>query len=203
MRSVKCVLGSLAVAAFAAAPVTAQTVGGSGSGGKGGMSVGVAGGYYSLGGDDFTTTDAGFGGEASLRYGVSRSFTLKAGVSISSHHDSYIDDNIQALAVSVEPRYMISMPGTPKLTPFIGGRVQWARESATVQGIDLNGSGFGFGGVGGFQYLASPQLAIESSVIFTTQSFGEVKYQGTVVQTSTSGTILGLQFGVVFHFGAK
>ena len=200
MNNAARVVAALAAAALCAAPATAQMAGGN-AGGKGSISVGVAGGYYSLGGEDFNTTDAGFGGEASLRYGVNRNIELKAGVGISSHDDSSINESIKGLSVSVEPRYMISMAGTPKLTPFIGGRVQWARESATVGGIDLSGNGFGFGVVGGFQYLASPQLGIEASVLLVSQSFGEVKYGGQVVNSSTSGTVLGLQVGLVFKFG--
>lgn len=94
-------------------------------------------------------------------------------------------------------------PGTPKLTPFVGARVQWARESATVAGTSLSGNGLGFGGVGGFQYSASPQLAIEAAVLYVSQNLGEVKSGGVVVNPSTSGTVLGLQFGLVFSFGAK
>jgi len=204
MRSVSRVLVGLAVAAFCAAPVAAQMAGGS-SGSKGGMAFGLAGGYYIPGGDlsdaNQGAQEAGIGGTANFRYSIANNIWLTAGVGYSSHGIKNTSESTTLLTFAVEPRYTFAM-SSPKLVPYVGARIQYGSASATVQSTDVKASGIGFGGTAGVQYTMSPSLALEGAFTFVSQSFGDVEAGGqTIPNSDSSGSIMALNFGVVFKFG--
>jgi hypothetical protein len=200
MHFAKRVLMAAAVLTLCAAPAFAQ---GTGPLTKGGLGIGVAGGYYSLGGDDFETTDAGFGGLAMVQYNLSPRFQLVGGVGMSWHDDSYIEETITNMRVSAEPRFYFPMAGG-SMHPYIGGLAGWSRSSATVSGYDLSQSGFYFGGTGGLQFSLGPKTAFEVAVVLASMSFGDAEVDGeSQPDTDASGTILALQAGVVFKLGGR
>jgi hypothetical protein len=195
MRPATRVLVAIIALALAGTPAMAQAPV------KPGLGLGLVGGYYSLGGDDFTGTDAGFGGEASVRFGVSPAWSILGGVGISSHDVS--GETLINLRISAEPRYMFHMPSSP-ITPFLGVRAAWTQSSATVAGDDYSQTGYIIGGTGGVQIRMSPKLLFEGAVTFAAASFGDFDVNGTTLSGSdASGTILALQLGIVYQMGGK
>ena len=191
-------LTALAVALCLAGPVAAQKI--KMNGGGGGFAIGANGGFYTLSGDDFETTDAGFGLNGFVRYNFPSGFSISGGFQWNTHNDDFIGESITIIGVIVDPRYYFQLK-TPTVTPFVGGRAGYLRESVTVAGFDLSASGFAFGGTGGILFQASPQFAIETTVSFQSLSFGDVDVDGTTVpNTDASGTSLGISAGLVISF---
>jgi hypothetical protein len=194
MRSPICALEALTALALVAAPASAQAPV------TPGLGIGLAGGYYSLAGDAFAGTDAGFGGEASVHFGLGPVWTILGGVGISSHDDASVG-TLTNLRISAEPRYMLRLPSSP-ITPFLGVRASWARLSATFAGDDYSQTGYIIGGTGGVQVRMTPTLKFEGAVTYASASFGDWAVNGsTVTGTDASGTILALQLGVVYQRG--
>ena len=207
MRLASRVLAGLAVAAFCAAPAVAQMEGGM-AGSSGGMAIGVSAGYVSAGGDlsdpfpNGYGMEAGIGGAANFRYGVARNIWVTGGFGYSSHGIKNTSDNVTLLSFVVEPRYTFAL-SSGKITPFVGGRLQYTRGSASVTGTgDVKASGLGFGALGGAMYSLSPTLSLEGALSFVSQSFGDAEVAGqTQAGSDQSGTLIGLNFGVVFKLG--
>lgn len=154
-------------------------------------------GYYTLSGDDFEGIDAGLGFEGNARYTFLSGFQIVGGVHYASHGFEGLDENMNVLAIFVDPRYVFAI-GSPMIAPFVGGRAAWVRESMDIQGIDASANGFAFGGTGGLLFQVAPQVAIETSVMFAAVSFGDIEVEGVTIDGSdSSGTTLALQGGIV------
>lgn len=162
-----------------------------------GFALGGKLGYYTLSGDDFEGVDAGFGFEGNVRYTLLSGFQILGGVHYAIHGMEGLDENMNVLAIFAEPRYVFAI-GSPTISPFVGGRAAWVRESVDIQGVDASASGFAFGGTGGLLFQVAPQVAIETSVLFAAVSFGDIEIEGESIDgTDTSGTTLALQGGIV------
>jgi hypothetical protein len=154
-------------------------------------------GYYTLSGDDFEGIDSGLGFEGNVRYSWLSGFQILGGVHYASHGIDGLDENINVLSIFVEPRYVFAI-GSPTLSPFVGGRAGWVRQSLDIEGIDASADGVAFGGSGGLLFQVAPQVAIETSVMFAAVSFGDIEVEGESVDgTDSSGTTLALQGGIV------
>jgi hypothetical protein len=194
------IAAALVAAALAAGTVLAQAPADD-QGSKFGL--GLAGGYYSLGGDDFETTDAGYGFEVSGHFHLSPKIALLGGFGMNWNDDSFIDETITTMRISVEPRYLFHMEGG-KLTPFLGARVGYLSAGATVQDVDFSQTGFYFAGTGGVLVRMSPAMMFEAGVQFGQASFGDAEADGqTIDDSDASGSFLALQLGIVYHFGKK
>ena len=197
MHVAKRLLSAAAALVLCATPALAQ-----GSGG-GKLSLGIVGGLYSLGGDDFTGVKSGFHFEGTARFLVSPQIALAVGGGYNMNTTEASSVNFNVLRVLDQPRYMIRL-ADPKLAPWIGAQAEWHRYSSKYSGESMNASGFGFGALAGATYWTSPTLGIEASVAFLSIAFGDASIAGTTATGSKlSGTALGLQVGVVFKLGGR
>jgi hypothetical protein len=195
MKLVKRFAAALVVAALCAAPAFAQAQ-------HGGIGLGLAGGYYSLGGDLGEGVDAGFGGAVSLRFHLKPQIVLPVIFDYSSHGLEDLDESLTNMALSIEPRYLFHMEGA-KFQPFIGARLGYAQASADIAGFgEVKQSGFLYGGSAGVLIPLGTSLMFEGSVLFTAASYGDAEVDGqTIDDSDASGSILGLNLGIVYHFG--
>jgi hypothetical protein len=169
------------------------------------ISLGLVGGLYSLGGDDFEGVDAGFHFEGTVRYMASPQFSINVGGGYNVNSTEAADINFNVFRILAQPRYMFRM-ANPSFTPWVGGQVEWHSYSTEADfgagPEDVSANGFGFGGLAGFTYWASPTLGIEGSVAFLSVQFGDADVGGqTVSGSDASGTALGVQLGVVIKLG--
>ncbi len=187
---------SVVVAVFCVAPACAAAQ----------VSIGIGGQLLSLGGEDFTSADAGFGGEANIMFPIGKSVKLGGGVQYSSHDDAFLPNNIAVLGVLAEGRYMFRASGNA--TPYVAGRGGWVRASSRVD-VDFDGTdddvsqtGFAFGAGGGVMITLSPAVAVDIGAVFHAVSFGDGQADGTTVpNTDASGTGLQIRAGVSFKLG--
>lgn len=163
------------------------------------IGIGVSGQYLSLGGDDFSGTDAGFGVEGNVMFPVGQSIRLGPSAQWSSHDVG--GETLSLLGIFGEGRYMFS--GGGKLTPYLGARGGWAQGSADVAGTSVSASGYAFGGGAGVMIAMSPTLAIDLNGMFHTVSLGEAKADGTVVGPESNGTALQIRAGINFKLGGQ
>jgi hypothetical protein len=171
------------------------------------ISLGASGGYFSLSGDDYENTDAGFGFQGDVRFMASPNISVLAGFGYNMNSETDPtggpDVDVNTIRILLQPRYMFRLTNS-QLTPWVGGHVEWHQASADVSGSDVSANGFGFGGAGGVTWWASPTIGIEASVLFQSISFGDAEVDGqTVSGTDTSGTSLGIQVGVVIKLGGS
>lgn len=169
--------------------------------------IGAAGDYVSFGGDDFSGTEAGYGGEVNVLFPIG-SLKLGAGAQYTTHGAEGLDGSGGVLGVLAEGRYMFTLPAG-KVTPYIGARGGWVRTSSSDFDVDLDGtaddvssSGFAFGGGGGIMISLSPGLALDIGAIFHSVSLGDAEVNGTTVpQSDLSGTALQIRGGISFRLG--
>ena len=165
--------------------------------------LGAHAGYFTLSGDDFEGIEAGRGFQGNAWYLVNPRFQLGLGVVRSSHDIDVVDDNIIDLHLFVEPRLVFPAPGT-RFTPFIGARLGYAKQSIEIQGLDAKATGLGYGAIAGMDVQVGPTAALEFGVTYTNFKLGDVSVEGQdFADTETSGSILGIQAGIVFWFGAR
>ena len=174
------------------------------------IGIGVSGQYLSLGGDDFSGTDAGFGAEANVMFSLGSSIKLGPSVQWSSHNEAAFDKSISLLGFFGEGRYMLGM-GSAKAQPYLGARVGYV--TASVNGVDLSGvggpasadlssNGMAFGGGVGVMISMSPSLALDLNGMFHSVSQGDIDVNGTTQSgTSVSGTALQIRAGINFKRG--
>jgi hypothetical protein len=171
------------------------------------VSIGIGAQLLCLGGNDFRSADAGFGGEASVLFPVGKSFKMGAAVQYSSHDDAFLDNNIAVLGLFYAGRFVFRQ-AKGGVTPYIVGRGGWVRASSKVD-VDFDGTdddvsqtGFAFGGGGGVMIPLSPSVEIDLGAAFHAVSLGDGKADGTTVpNTDASGTALQIRAGVSFKIG--
>lgn len=183
-------------------------------------SVGVGGQYLSFGGSDFDGTDAGMGFEANVMFPAGKALMLGGSGQWSTHNDAVFSDNITALGLFAEGRYLFRSASGSKLTPYVGVRGGWAQATQTAQATELGGSsgsvdasasGFAFGGGAGVMIALSPSLSLDVNGMMHTVSFGDFHAKGNIDGTpvdqdlpgsKTSGTALQLRAGLSFKLGS-
>ncbi len=166
-----------------------------------GIGVEAAGIYASLSGDDFQTTDAGFGFDAQLRLRTPGRLSLGAGLQYTSHNDDSIGESVGVLGVFAEPRLSFSVPASP-ITPFIGGRVGYLRRSVSAGGTDASSSGWLYGGTGGVTFRGGPMVDLMVAVVFAGASFSDYEVNGQAqTGTDASGSALAVRAGVSIKLG--
>ncbi len=174
------------------------------------VSIGVGGQLLSLGGNDFETTDAGFGGEANVMFAAGKAVKLGGGFQYSSHNDDGFDNSVKILGLFAEGRYMFAT-ATGKATPYLAGRGGWVQGSVSDVDIDGDGtpdiekvkaSGFAFGAGGGVLISLSPSTSFDVGAVFHSVSLGDADADGTTIPNSdVSGTGIQFRVGVSFKVG--
>ena len=164
------------------------------------VSIGVGGQYLSLGGDDFTDIDAGFGVEGNVMFPVGQSIKLGASAQWSTHGITGASEKFKVLGVLAEGRYLFTMAG--KATPYVGARAGWAQYSVSSGGSTAKATAIPFGGGVGVMIAMTPTLGIDLNAMYHTVSFGNAKVDGTEISgTEAKGTGLQIRAGVNFKLG--
>lgn len=185
--------------ALAAAVLAAPVVGAAQT--RPALSIGVAGLYASLSGDDFQGTNAGMGLDAQFRVAFT-AFSIGGGFQFTSHDVDGADNNLGVRGIFLEPRYQFA--GSPALTPYVMGRVSLNKESLEDQGDDFEAGGTAFGAGGGLLVRATPSLRVDIGVSLHSVSFGDVEINGVEVPNSdASGSALVVRVGVLFALGRR
>lgn len=163
------------------------------------VSIGAGAQYLSLGGDDFSDADAGFGFAGNVMFPVGQSMKVGA-VGQWSTHDVAGTDGLDVLGALAEGRYLFG--GGGKATPYVGARVGWAQYSLSAGGATGKATAIPFGGGVGVMIAMSPTLAIDLNGMFHSLSFGNVSVDGTeIADTKLSGTGLQINAGISFTLG--
>ena len=172
------------------------------------VSLGVAGAYVSLGGDDFAILKPGVGPEVNLMLGLGQSLQLGASAQYSWHGVEGADGTQGVLGVLGEARYLI---GTGRAKVYLAGRAGFARAMSNDFDVsfppdgnpdEVSASGTVFGGGAGVVIALSPSLALDLAALFHAVSFGDASVNGnTVPGTELSGTALQIRGG--FRFGRR
>lgn len=172
-------------------------------------------GYYTLGGDDFTGIDEGFGFEAVASYGWANGFALGVGAGIGMHDAEVpdgagdVDSDFDLIGVFAQPtyRFNVAAEGTPHVHPFVGARVGYARLSSETEGtgtaeVEASANGFSAGGLGGVEIWFTDEVGVTGSVLFDVLSFGDIEEEDgeTQADTDRSGTRLGFRGGLKVRF---
>jgi hypothetical protein len=164
----------------------------------------AVGGYYTLEGDDFDEVDAGFGAEGVLRLSLLNRLQLGGGVHVSRHRVDFLDTDVQVLVIFAEPRLTFARE-SPRVVPFLAGRVGYALQSAEVRAqgtrLELDAAGFLLGAIAGLEVPLSRSVALEGSASYYWLSFGEAEVTGfPVTLPESSGHALGIRAGVNLYF---
>ena len=171
------------------------------------VSIGANGQYLSLGGNDFSAIDAGFGAGASVLIPVGKSLMVGGSGQYSTHGVTGVNENLNALGLLAEARYLFRTPGG-KVSPYVAGRGGWLRASASNIDLgagpsDYSQSGFAFGGGGGVMIGLTPKMAVDLGAVYHSVSLGDAKVDGqTQTGTESSGTGLQVRGGVAIKLGA-
>jgi len=166
------------------------------------QSIGLSGtaGYYIPMGDDFEFVENSLGFDARLFATFTGGLELGVGVARISTEvgDEGVSVDYPSWQLYVEPRFNLNMPLMP-IKPFIGARAGWIQQSSEVLGHETKASGFTFGGIAGGNITLAPSLALELSVLFEHQSFGNIEIDGEEEPDSeATGQMIGLRAGLRF-----
>ena len=182
-------------------------------------SIGVGGQYLSFGGSDFDPIDAGMGLEANVMFPAGKAFMVGASGQWSTHNDANLSDNMTALGIFAEGRYLFRSASGSKLTPFVGVRGGWSKGTETAQAselgfstgsVDLSTTGFVFGGGAGVMIALSPSMSLDVNGMMHTVSFGDFHAKGNldgapvdqdISGSKSSGTALQLRAGLSIKLG--
>ena len=174
--------------------------------------------YLSFGGSDFEGTDGGMGFEANVMFPAGKALMLGVSGQWSTHNNDFSDD-LTALGIFGEGRYLFRSTSGSKLTPYVGGRLGWAKGSQTISAsevggstgsADLSTSGFAFGGGAGLMVALSPAVSLDVNGIIHSVSFGDTHAKGNIDGTpidddipdsSAGGTAVQLRAGFSFKLG--
>lgn len=180
--------------ALAAGAATAQV-----PGPVGGVALEFAGLYATLSGSDFQGINAGFGGDAQVRFGGRLSLGL--GAQYTSHGNDVVPDNSKVIGIFAEPRITFHVPASP-ITPYVGARVGWMNSSISSGGTDIKSSGYEAGATGGVMFRAGPMVQIVLAAVFASVHFGDQKVNGaSQANSDTSGSSLAIRAGVRIGLG--
>lgn len=156
--------------------------------------------YATLSGDDFDGVDAGLGIDAQVRFRAGPRLTIGIGGQYTMHGVDISDEKFKVMGIFAEPRLTFSMPGA-SMTPFVGARLGYLRNSFSDTGTDVKASGWLLGGTGGLMFRAGPSMNIVLALMFASATFGDQEINGTTqANTDASGTSLALRAGVSFGF---
>lgn len=181
-------------------------------------SLGVGMQYLSFGGSDFDGTEAGMGFEGNVMFPAGKAFMVGGSLQWSTHNNALSDD-LTAIGIFGEGRYLFRSTSGSKVTPYVGGRFGYARGTQTISAAELGGStgsvdlsagGLTFGGGAGLMIGLSPTIALDLNGMIHSVSFGDFHAKGTVdgtsidddlPDTSASGTAMQFRAGLSFKLG--
>lgn len=165
-----------------------------------GFSLGGAGIYATLSGDDFSDTDAGFGADVQARYSWG-SVSVGVGGVLTSHGVDGVDEKLSSRGVFVEPRYVFRT-GSGSVAPYLAGRAALLWWSLDTQGSEFRRSGRAFGAEGGILVRLGGRADLDVMVGYYAVSFGDIEIDGSEFSgTDVSGGSLALRAGVEVRLG--
>ena len=162
-----------------------------------------------LSGPDLDNTDAGAGWQLGAGFGLTPELSIVAGWTASMLESEAGDYSLQHFDVGA--RYTLARPHS-RWVPFLDGSFTWRhflREDAEFCGtscvtgdFELRGTAGTLGG--GVHYFTSPQVALTTSLRWSTGSFNELRFAGMSDTTiDAEGTSARFGLGVTWFPGAR
>ena len=121
--------------------------------------------------------ESSMGYEGFFRYGWSFGLFLQGGVHVNTNNLTDASQQYRATSFFLEPRY-VALSVSPKLAPFVSGRLGYTKENMSTPGAELASSGLTLGGGGGMVFRLTNQVALEGSFSILTTSFGDFTFRG-------------------------
>ena len=159
------------------------------------LRLGLGGGWYQPGGDDFDDTDGGIGYHGAVGLALTESVELDLGAQWSRHGVTFSTDDYDVVAVYVEPRLFLAEGGAVR--PYVSGRLAWVRQSIDVEDVGRSSNGLGGAGELGVAVGLGPSVDLEGGLSLGFLSFGDFETDaGTLEDTDSSGRALGVRVGL-------
>ena len=186
-------VGMLAAALFVVPAIASAQAGSWG--------FGAAATYTSLTGDVGKNTDPGIGVDGLVTYNFSSQFSLGGGASYQSFSTSNSGPDVHTLGIFADPRWNFAAM-SPKLTPYIGGRLGWLHSTASQGGNDFKQNGFNVGAGLGLKYAmgAATNFDISAHYDYISTQDGDVN-GSTISGSGQTGGGFGVRAGFNFMMG--
>ena len=155
-----------------------------------GLTIGASGGFFIVGGEDFSATDDALGVNAYIGYRALKRFDVNLGVHYSSHGLGFGSRDLAILAIYAEPRVLFPIPESPA-TFSLGLRAGWARRDASTETSTFESTGYGVGGVAAIQIGVARSLNVEALLSVNLLSFAPI-----FGSERDSGSVIGVQLGL-------
>ena len=166
--------------------------------------------------DDFETTfDAGIGFYALASWHTGP-LSLGAGIQRSAHGVEFNDEDLTVLSLFAEPRWQFAIAGTPRVMPYVAGRLGWTKLTSEVlvdDGtdefvVDVETSGMMFGGGAGILFAMTPNTLLDAGVHMNSTGYGDIEASGageseTIPDSDGRATQLAFRVGVSLRFGSR
>jgi hypothetical protein len=159
--------------------------------------VSVEAGYGSYFGDDFSGQEPGFTGGGSLLLPAGQKVRVGVGLDYSTYGTGILDEGRTQVDINAIGRYALTEAGRF----FVGGKLGFSHQSASILDVPSSSSGIGVGPVLGVNLpLASVHWTVSAEAIW--QRFGDAKLSGeTVPETGQDGLRWILRVGLGVPFG--
>ena len=163
--------------------------------------------YVTLGGDAYENLKNGPGFEGQLRFNPG-ALSIGGGFQFSSHDvdDPTGDAGIRLYGAFLEPRFVIATQ-SPRLAPYVSGRLAYLRQSLRLEGFDGTANGLQFNGGGGVIVRLATNINVDLGATLGYIDFGAATLteEGTGFETKTedtdSGTNWVFRIGLAFGLG--
>jgi hypothetical protein len=175
----------LALGTVGMAPAHAQHAGAS----REAIALGVNGGWFVLGGEEFQPTDDGAGVEVYASGHVYRAFYLGLGAHYSSH-GTFLPEHLHITGLFLQPELVFPVGAQMRLR--VSGRGAWVHRSITAGTTGYASSGYGIGVAGAASYDLIGPLALEVSTTFDYIALDTLFPPGD----ADNGTALGMHLGL-------
>jgi hypothetical protein len=117
------------------------------------------------------------GYEGYLRYGTSFGLFLLGGIHISTHNIDQASPSYRLTSFFFEPRF-VALNLSPRLAPFISGRLAFIQEGVDQPGAEFKASGYSLGGGLGAVFQLMPQVALEGAFNLGVATLGGYVFRG-------------------------
>ena len=164
-----------------------------------GFSISASGVYAALNGDDYTGINSGLGVDLQVRYHTLGGFSVASGYQYTSHGVEGASENFGVSGFFADARYTFTPQSTPKVRPYIGGRLAITHWGISSGGADASANGTAFGPVGGLFIRMGSSTQLDLGLAYMVLHFGDAKFGGTTQPgTNTSGSAMALRVGFVY-----
>jgi hypothetical protein len=142
-----------------------------------GLGVGFSVGFDGQVGSASSSIQNSLGYEGYLRYGTSLGLFLLGGIHISTHNIDQASPSYRFTSFFFEPRF-VALNLSPRLAPFISGRLAFVQEGVDKPGAEFKASGYSLGGGLGAVYRLTPQVALEGAFNLGVATLGDYVFRG-------------------------